>query len=274
MAIRKNNVQVIVQRSLAAKNLDHGRAGNVLASLFKVLAVFIFLIPGMAARLLFPEYLFCDSSRDCLELCGNEQGCSNLAYPVVVTRLMPNMLRGLMIAVVLSGCVSSLTSMFNSAATIFAVDFYSEIRRNRAGSLEIVFASRIFVCVLIAVAVAWVPIIHSSIGHQMAFYCQTLVAYTAAPLATAFAMGIFIPKINEHGCFWGLMAGFIVGLVRIVGEFFLFPPETRCDAVGEWKPVWVTAHYHYVGLVQVLATFSLALVVSLMTKSIPEDSVS
>lgn len=46
--------KVIVQRALAAKNVSHAKAGCVLASYIKVLPLFILIMPGMVARIIFP----------------------------------------------------------------------------------------------------------------------------------------------------------------------------------------------------------------------------
>ncbi len=45
--------QVIVQRALAAKNLNHARAGCVMAGLLKFLPLFLIFYPGMVARILY-----------------------------------------------------------------------------------------------------------------------------------------------------------------------------------------------------------------------------
>ena len=45
--------QVIVQRTLSAKNISHAKAGCVLASLLKFLPLFLLVLPGMAARVLY-----------------------------------------------------------------------------------------------------------------------------------------------------------------------------------------------------------------------------
>lgn len=49
--------QVIVQRALSAKNLTNAKAGCVLSSVLKILPVFMLIIPGMAARVLWPSKL-------------------------------------------------------------------------------------------------------------------------------------------------------------------------------------------------------------------------
>lgn len=44
---------MIVQRALAAKNLTHVKAGCILAGYLKLLPLFIIIMPGMIARILF-----------------------------------------------------------------------------------------------------------------------------------------------------------------------------------------------------------------------------
>lgn len=46
--------QVIVQRSLSARDLNHAKAGSVLASYLKMLPMGLIIMPGMISRALFP----------------------------------------------------------------------------------------------------------------------------------------------------------------------------------------------------------------------------
>jgi SSS family solute:Na+ symporter len=108
--------QVIVQRVLAAKNEGHAKTGCVFAALMKVSTMFILVVPGVIAGHLFPE-----------EIKKN----SNAAFPLLVTRLMPPVLKGVMISAMLAAAMSSLASVFNSASTIFTMDIYKRIRPAR-----------------------------------------------------------------------------------------------------------------------------------------------
>ena len=54
--------QVIVQRTLASKNLTHAKAGCIVAGVCKLLPFFMLVIPGMAARVLWPDYVCKKSS--------------------------------------------------------------------------------------------------------------------------------------------------------------------------------------------------------------------
>ena len=57
------NAQVIVQRALAGENYTHSKAGTVLAGYHKFLPMFIIILPGMVARVLFPGKLNCGNWR-------------------------------------------------------------------------------------------------------------------------------------------------------------------------------------------------------------------
>ena len=81
---------MIVQRTLAAKNISHAKAGCVLAGFLKVLPLFTLVIPGMAARVLFTNEVACSQPEKCKQICFSEEGCTNVAYIKLVLEVMPH----------------------------------------------------------------------------------------------------------------------------------------------------------------------------------------
>ncbi|RXM29220.1 Sodium/glucose cotransporter 4 [Acipenser ruthenus] len=81
--------QVIVQRSLSAKNLSHAKGGSVLCGYLKMLPMFLIVMPGMISRALYPDDVACVVPSECERICGVKVGCSNIAYPKLVVELMP-----------------------------------------------------------------------------------------------------------------------------------------------------------------------------------------
>uniref|UniRef100_A0A8B9FS92 Sodium/myo-inositol cotransporter 2 n=1 Tax=Amazona collaria TaxID=241587 RepID=A0A8B9FS92_9PSIT len=81
--------QVIVQRSLAAKNLSHAKGGSLMTSYLKILPLFMMVMPGMISRVLFPDLVACADADICRKICGNPSGCSDIAYPKLVLELLP-----------------------------------------------------------------------------------------------------------------------------------------------------------------------------------------
>uniref|UniRef100_A0A8D0DMN8 Sodium/glucose cotransporter 2 n=1 Tax=Salvator merianae TaxID=96440 RepID=A0A8D0DMN8_SALMN len=133
--------QVIVQRCLAGKNLTHVKAGCILCGYLKLLPMFLMVMPGMISRILYPDEVACVVPEECKRICGTEVGCSNIAYPKLVVSLMPNGLRGLMLAVMLAALMSSLASIFNSSGTLFTMDIYNRLRPH-ASEKELLIVGR------------------------------------------------------------------------------------------------------------------------------------
>ena len=132
---------MIVQRALAAKNLSHAKIGCVLAGYLKIFPMILIVMPGMISRILFPDVVGCSDPKICKLICGKEKGCSDIAYPTLVLKLMPTSLKGLMLSVMLSALVSSITNTFNSASTIFTMDIWRRIHKN-APEFELLIVGR------------------------------------------------------------------------------------------------------------------------------------
>lgn len=251
--------QVIVQRNLAAKNVSHSKAACVLASYLKILPFFLFVWPGMVSRILYPEEIGCTDPDLCYEICENRQGCSNLAYPLLVLREMPSGLRGLMLAALLAALMSSLTSMFNSASTIFTVDIYRLIRK-QAGDRETVTVGRVFGLFMILVSLAWMPVLQAVQGARLFDYLQAVSSYITPPWVVVFILGMFWPRCSERGAWWGLMAGLAIGVARMgLGVAYSTP---ICGIPEEDNRPNVLSKVHYLHFAIILAVCSFIVVVA------------
>ena len=122
--------QVIVQRTLAAKDLSNAKIGCVIAGMIKITPMFLIIMPGMISRILFTDEVACVESENCKEYCDSSIACSNIAYPTLVLRILPAGLRGMLLAVMLAALMSSLTSTFNSGATLFTLGILTPYRVN------------------------------------------------------------------------------------------------------------------------------------------------
>ncbi|KAM5217157.1 sodium/mannose cotransporter SLC5A10 isoform 3-T3 [Hipposideros larvatus] len=252
--------QVIVQRSLSARDLNHAKAGSILASYLKMLPMGLIIMPGMISRALFPDDVGCVVASECLRACGAEIGCSNIAYPKLVMELMPIGLRGLMIAVMMAALMSSLTSIFNSSSTLFTMDIWRHLRP-RAREWELLLVGRyggLVIVVLIGVSVAWIPVLQGSNSGQLFIYMQSVTSSLAPPVTAVFVLGIFWQRANEQGAFWGLMAGLAVGAMRLVLEFL--NPVLPCGH-ADTRPA-ILSNFHYLHFAVALFTLSGAVVVA------------
>ncbi|NWU26433.1 SC5A3 protein, partial [Dyaphorophyia castanea] len=254
--------QVIVQRVLAAKNIAHAKGSTLMAGFLKLLPMFIIVVPGMISRILFVDDIACINPEHCFQVCGSRAGCSNIAYPRLVMNLVPVGLRGLMMAVMIAALMSDLDSIFNSASTIFTLDVYKLIRKS-ATSRELMVVGRVFVAFMVVISIAWVPIIVEMQGGQMYLYIQEVADYLTPPVAALFLMAIFWKRCNEQGAFYGGMAGFVLGAIRLILAFFYRAPE--CNQ-PDTRPGFVkNIHYMYVATGLFWITGLVTVVVSLLT---------
>jgi uncharacterized sodium:solute symporter family permease YidK len=114
-------------------------------------------------KLLTKDAIGCADPETCKKICGSPTGCTNIAYPLLVIKLMPNGARGLMLAVMIAALMSSLTSIFNSSSTIFTMDIWKRARP-RAKDWELMVVGRLFVVILVVISILWIPIIQASQG--------------------------------------------------------------------------------------------------------------
>ncbi|PNJ02079.1 sodium/mannose cotransporter SLC5A10 isoform X1 [Pongo pygmaeus] len=270
--------QVIVQRSLSARDLNHAKAGSILASYLKMLPMGLIIMPGMISRALFPgahvygerhqvsvsrtDDVGCVVPSECLRACGAKVGCSNIAYPKLVMELMPIGLRGLMIAVMLAALMSSLTSIFNSSSTLFTMDIWRRLRP-RSGERELLLVGRLVIVALIGVSVAWIPVLQDSNSGQLFIYMQSVTSSLAPPVTAVFVLGVFWQRANEQGAFWGLLAGLAVGATRLVLEFL--NPAPPCGEPDTRPAVLGSIHYLHFALALFALSGAVVVAGSLLT---------
>ncbi|XP_037607908.1 sodium/glucose cotransporter 1 [Sebastes umbrosus] len=259
--------QVIVQRCLSAKNLSHVKAGCILCGYLKLLPMFLMVFPGMISRILYTDVVACVDPDECEKYCGASVGCTNIAYPKLVVDLMPNGLRGLMLSVMMASLMSSLTSIFNSASTLFTMDMYTKMRRS-ASEKELMIAGRVFIIALIGVSIAWIPVVQSAQSGQLFDYIQSITSYLTPPVAAVFMLAIFCKRVNESGAFYGLMIGLLIGLSRMIAEFAY--GTGSCVSPSNCPDIICGVHYLYFSIILFVISCIIILGVSLVTKPIDD----
>lgn len=261
--------QVIVQRALSAKTMVHAKAGCVMAGYLKLLPLYLLVLPGMAARVLFPDLVACSNPDRCREICGSENGCTNIAYPLLVVKLMPIGARGMMLSVMLAALMSSLTSIFNSSSTIFTIDIWKKFRKN-ASDVELLIVGRSFVVVLVGLSIVWIPIIEQFPNSQLFHYIQSVTSYLAPPVCAVYVLAVSWKRINEPGAFWGLMIGLAVGLIRFAWEFSYAVPSCG-SAVQDPRPdIIANMHYLHFGVLLFFISVIATITISLLTPPIDD----
>ena len=116
--------------------------------------------------------------------------------------LLPNGLKGLMLAVMLAALMADLTSVFNSASTLFTCDIFKLIRP-KASNKELMIAGRSFTILMVAIGIAWIPIIKKMQGVQLYTYIQSVSSHLAPPISAVYLLSILWKRTNEKVFFQG-----------------------------------------------------------------------
>jgi solute:Na+ symporter, SSS family len=193
--------QFIVQRVLSGKNQREARRGAILGSYFKLLPVFIFLIPGMIAFALSQKGLLTVSSSDS-------------AFAAMVAQLLPIGFKGVVVCGLLAALMSSLASLFNSSAALFVGDFYKKFRPDVSEHHYLV-VGRIATGAVVVLGVAWIPVM-LGLGKVLYEYLQAVQGLLAPAIATVFLLGVFWKRATAKGALWGMVTGFAIGMFRLV----------------------------------------------------------
>lgn len=194
--------QYIVQRVLSAKSINDARRGSLLAALLKILPLFILVIPGLIAAVLYPEVR------------GDE------VYPVLLfSDLLPVGVKGFVVAGLLAAIMSSLASVFNSTATLFTNDFYKP-RDPEASERKLVLVGRLATTVTVIMAILCVPLV-KIISSQVYLFMQGVQAYIGPPITAVFIFGILFKKTTAKAAIWTLIIGESIGILRLVIDMLI-----------------------------------------------------
>ncbi len=204
--------QYIVQRALGAPNEREARRGSICAAFLKLLPVFIFIIPGMICFALAKSGKIAEL-REALYTAGtlDNEKCQ-AAFPLLVRHILPQGVRGIVVAGLLAALMSSLSSVFNASSTLFTMDFYSKFRPG-ASQHKLVWMGRIATVVMVIIGLLWVPVIQGARG--LYHYLQSVQGYLAPPIFVVFFLGIFSKRLNSKGCLAALVVGFLLGVFRL-----------------------------------------------------------
>ncbi len=183
--------QAIVQRALAAKSVNHGRWGALFAGFLKLPPLFIMVLPGSIAVLLYPDLQRAD-----------------LVYPTLMFDLLPTGLLGLTFAGFLAAIMSQIDSALNSASTLVTMDFVRRWKPDLS-SRRLMTIGRIVMAGFLIFAIIWAPFIASF--RSIFSYIQAMFSYAVPPVVALFLVGVFWPRANSDGamaCIWvGITAG-------------------------------------------------------------------
>ncbi|MFP4499798.1 MAG: solute:sodium symporter family transporter [Candidatus Hydrogenedentota bacterium] len=196
--------QYITQRTLASRSLREGQKGVMFAAFLKLLIPFVIVVPGIMALYLYPA-----------ELGGAEDTAKDAAYPVLIRHLIPEGLRGFMLAALAGAVMSSLASMLNSASTIFTMDFFKRYIKPDAAEGQLVLVGRITTVLFVVIGCLIAPMLADPKFGGVFHYIQDFQGFISPGILTAFVFGLIIKRTPATAAIAAMVANVpIYGLLH------------------------------------------------------------
>lgn len=196
--------QSMVQRNLGARSLYDAKLGYVVAGIPKTLGAFLYIVPMLAAPIIFARQgIFVEKA--------------DAAYHKLILNLLPSGMLGIFIAGLLSAGLSSIGSVLNSSSTMIVKDLYERYMVKGKSDHHYFVAGRVATFGIIVVSLLLVPIVSKS--PLIMWLEQTLLAMLLGPFTAVLMLGIFWRRTNTVGGTTGFLVGcgFAVFMQRILG---------------------------------------------------------
>jgi SSS family solute:Na+ symporter len=192
-------------------------------------------------------------------------------FATLVMNLLPSGLRGLVVAGLLAALMSSLSSLFNSCASLFTIDIYEKLCPNRS-ERHLVTVGRVATTIIVLLGMAWIPIMYKVAGGGLYQYLQSVQGYLAPPITAVFLLGLFWKRINAQGALWGLITGFVLGMLKLTIQ----AKYSTMDAAKSAGPAWLAAigDFNFLYASGVLFVISIAVVVCVSLLGKAQDQAS
>jgi len=186
--------QSMVQRNLGARSLYDSKLGYVVAAIPKTLGAFLYVVPMIAAPIIFARYgIFVEKA--------------DAAYGKLILNLLPTGMLGLFIAGLLSAGLSSIGSVLNSSSTMLIKDIYEKFLAKRKSDHHYFIAGRVATFAVIVTSLLLVPVVLKV--PLIMWLEQTLLAMALGPFMGVLVLAIFWRRANTPGS----LVGFITGAV-------------------------------------------------------------
>lgn len=232
--------QAMVQSVLGAKNLKQGQLGINFIGWLKVLALPLFILPGILCFILYP---------------GLQD--PNEAYMTMVTNLFPPGMNGLVIVVLIAVLVGTIGSSLNALSTVFTTDVYVKKFNPNATNQQIIKMGRITVVAGCVFAVLMALAIDNIKGLNLFDVFQSVLGFIAPSLSVVFLLSVFWKRTTKKAVNGILSYGSAFSLgIGVVYLWILTP-----DKYHFWPHYLLLSFYIFATL------FVAAVVISLLDQS-------
>jgi Na+/proline symporter len=158
---------------------------------------------------------------------------SKEVYAVMIRKLLPVGVLGIIAAALMAALMGNLSSASNSIATMVSYDVVKRFRPQTSDK-KLVIVGRVATVSSIALGIALVPLLdrYESIFNGL----NDIIAHMAPPITCVFLLGIFLPAASAASAKWTMWLGSVIGAVL----FTLKTLNTWQPDTFAWVPFFIT----------------------------------
>ena len=186
--------QMMVQRTLAAKNIGDAKKSFLLMGYGAFFIYFLFFFLGILFYGYYGGREFDDGNTIILEFAASYG--------------LPGLM-GIIAAAIVAASMSSLDSSFNSLATISTIDFYQKFHKPNESPEHYLKASRAFT-IFWAIIIIIPAIIYSTSEGSVLQTLSKIGSYFVGAKLSMFGLGFFSRQTTEKGLLVGVAVGFVI----------------------------------------------------------------
>ncbi len=220
--------QQIIQRTFGASSLKEGQKGVLLTGLLKLAGPLYLVVPGLIAFYLVQQGVFD------VGLKANGLPNSDMAYGMLVRKVLPAPLTGFFAAVMVGAILSSFNSALNSTCTLFSLGLYKNYFRPNASEREVVNSGKVFGWFMALVSMSVAPLLANT--TSIFNYLQTMNGIYFIPILAVVVAGMVTRRVPAAAASWAL----VLGVVFIAFGYFVYPFNLVVNSMQS---------YHFLGLI-------------------------
>jgi SSS family solute:Na+ symporter len=194
---------LLVQRALAAKDLETARKTPLFAAFPKMMFPLLVTVPGMIALALMPEALK-----------ENGQDNFNLALPALMNQFYPHGLLGLGFTALMASFMSGMAGNVTAFNTVWTSDIYETYLVKNRPDHHYLTVGRLATVVGTALSIAAAYIVAHF--NNMMDYMNLIATVFIHPFFVIFLVGMCWKRATATGGFCGILAGITASLTQWV----------------------------------------------------------
>ncbi len=188
--------QGLLQMSFSSKDPRSAARGLVMAGIITTPFAMLWILPGLAARVLHPGLEVMDQ-----------------AFPMVMQSTLPIIVIGLVACGLLSSQMSTISTNLQGVATLFANDLYKTLLHRTASSRTMLMVVRIMTIVAGALGIGFAYLIPLIGENVVAAYLTVVGIFDMPFFMITIVFGLLWKRVNWQGALIGYLGGVVAGLI-------------------------------------------------------------